>query len=71
MQPSVTSFFHEGSNTISHVVREPDGARCAIIDAVLDYDQAAGRTHTELADKIAAFVRQCVPTPFPGLAIID
>jgi glyoxylase-like metal-dependent hydrolase (beta-lactamase superfamily II) len=58
MQPSVTSFFHEDSNTISHVVREPDGPRCAIIDAVLDYDQAAGRTHTEFADQVAGFVRE-------------
>jgi glyoxylase-like metal-dependent hydrolase (beta-lactamase superfamily II) len=39
-------------------VREPDGRQCAIVDAVLDYDQAAGRTHTEFADNVAAFVRE-------------
>jgi len=58
MKPKVHSFFHEHSNTICHVVREPDGRGCAIIDAVLDYDQAAGRTHTEFADQVAAFVRE-------------
>ena len=58
MRPEVTSFFHEDSNTICHVVREPAGRQCAIIDAVLNYDQAAGRTHTEFADKVAAFVRE-------------
>jgi glyoxylase-like metal-dependent hydrolase (beta-lactamase superfamily II) len=58
MQPKITSFFHQGSNTICHVVREPEGRRCAIIDAALDYDQAAGRTRTELADQIVAFVRE-------------
>ena len=58
MKPEVHSFFHQDSNTICHVVREPEGRRCAIIDAVLDYDQAAGRTHTEFADQVAAFVRE-------------
>jgi glyoxylase-like metal-dependent hydrolase (beta-lactamase superfamily II) len=58
MRPEVTSFFHEDSNTICHVVREPEGRHCAIIDAALDYDQAAGRTRTELADQIVAFVRE-------------
>jgi glyoxylase-like metal-dependent hydrolase (beta-lactamase superfamily II) len=58
MQPKITSFFHQGSNTICHVVREPEWRRCAIIDAALDYDQAAGRTRTELADQIVAFVRE-------------
>jgi glyoxylase-like metal-dependent hydrolase (beta-lactamase superfamily II) len=58
MRPQVTSFFHEESSTVCHIVREPDGQRCAIIDAALDYDQAAGRTHTAFADQLIAFVRQ-------------
>jgi len=58
MKPEVHSFFHQDSNTICHLVREPDGRPCAIIDAVLDYDQAAGRTHTEFADQIVAHVRE-------------
>ena len=60
MRPDVKSFFHQGSNTICHLVREPAGAgrQAAIIDVVLDYDQAAGRTHTEFADQVVAFVRE-------------
>jgi glyoxylase-like metal-dependent hydrolase (beta-lactamase superfamily II) len=58
MRPEVTSFFHEDSNTICHVVREPGGRACAIVDAALDFDQAAGRTKTELADEIVVHVRE-------------
>jgi glyoxylase-like metal-dependent hydrolase (beta-lactamase superfamily II) len=58
MNPEVHSFFHEASNTIAHVVHEPTGRRAAIIDAALDFDQAAGRTKTAFADEIVAFVRE-------------
>jgi glyoxylase-like metal-dependent hydrolase (beta-lactamase superfamily II) len=58
MNPKVQSFFHEESSTICHLVREPEGRSCAIIDAVLDFDEAAGRTTTEFADKVATFVRE-------------
>ena len=58
MKPEVTSFFHEDSNTICHVVREPAGEHCAIIDAVLDFDEAAGRTQTKFADRVAGFIRE-------------
>ncbi|GMG81723.1 MBL fold metallo-hydrolase [Paralimibaculum aggregatum] len=56
MSPEVTAFFDEATNTISYVVREPGGPACAIIDSVLDYDQAAGRTGTTGAERIAAHV---------------
>jgi glyoxylase-like metal-dependent hydrolase (beta-lactamase superfamily II) len=56
LTPEVASFFHEGSNTICHVVREPDGPACAVIDVALDYDAAAGRTHTEFAEQVARHV---------------
>ena len=57
MRPEVMSFFDEPTNTASHVVRDPASRRCAIVDSVLDYDAASGRTATEAADKIIAFVR--------------
>jgi glyoxylase-like metal-dependent hydrolase (beta-lactamase superfamily II) len=56
-RPEVISFFDEPTNTASHVVRDPASRRCAIVDSVLDYDAASGRTSTEAADKIIAFVR--------------
>jgi glyoxylase-like metal-dependent hydrolase (beta-lactamase superfamily II) len=58
IRPEVTSFFHEQSNTIGHLVQAPGSGRCAIIDAALDFDQAAGRTDTTLADRIVAHVRE-------------
>jgi glyoxylase-like metal-dependent hydrolase (beta-lactamase superfamily II) len=53
----VISFFDEPTNTASHVVCDPASWRCAIVDSVLDYDAGAGRTATDAADKIIAFVR--------------
>jgi glyoxylase-like metal-dependent hydrolase (beta-lactamase superfamily II) len=57
MTPNVTAFFDPATFTVSYVVREPDGSNCAIIDSVLDYDPAAGRTDTSSADAIFAFVK--------------
>ena len=56
-RPEVISFFDEPTNTASHVVCDPASWRCAIVDSVLDYDAGAGRTATDAADKIIAFVR--------------
>jgi glyoxylase-like metal-dependent hydrolase (beta-lactamase superfamily II) len=56
MQPEVTGFFHEDTNTVSYVVRDPESTTCAVVDSVLDFDNAAGRTRTEAADRIAAHV---------------
>jgi glyoxylase-like metal-dependent hydrolase (beta-lactamase superfamily II) len=58
IKPEVRSFFHEGSNTVCHVVQAPGAEHCAIIDAALDYDQAAGRTGTTFADGIVSYVRE-------------
>ena len=57
MKPEVKAFFDEATNTISYVVREPQGNTCAIVDSVLDYDPAAGRTDTTSADAIIAWVK--------------
>ncbi|MDI1282688.1 MBL fold metallo-hydrolase [Brevundimonas sp.] len=56
-RPVVTSFFDEATYTISHVVRDPGSSACAIIDSVLDYDAASGRTSTGSADALIAHVR--------------
>ena len=56
--PVVTAFFDDATNTVSYVVQDPHGSACAIIDSVLDFDHAAGRTDTTSADEIVAFVRE-------------
>ncbi|MDR6161568.1 MBL fold metallo-hydrolase [Pseudomonas fluorescens] len=57
MPALIEAFLDPASSTYSYVVYEADGGHCAIVDPVLDYDGAAGRTGTEQADRIIAFVR--------------
>ncbi|WP_439523374.1 MBL fold metallo-hydrolase [Marivita sp.] len=57
MTPKVTGFFDDATNTISYVVQDPQGSACAIVDSVLDFDYASGRTDTRSADAIIAFVK--------------
>ena len=57
MTPEVKAFFDEATNTVSYVVRDPSGSACAIIDSVLDFDYASGRTDTRSADEVIAYVR--------------
>ncbi|MBO9407973.1 MBL fold metallo-hydrolase [Shimia sp. R9_1] len=57
MKPDVTAFFDDATNTVSFVVKDPEGSACAIIDSVLDFDHAAGRTDTKSADAIIAHIK--------------
>jgi glyoxylase-like metal-dependent hydrolase (beta-lactamase superfamily II) len=56
MTPKITAFFDQATNTVSYVVKDPSGSSAAIIDSVLDFDYASGRTDTKSADEIIAFV---------------
>jgi len=58
MQPQVEAFFDPATFTYSYVVTDPTSKRCAIIDSVLDYDPAAGRTSCKSADRLIAYVRE-------------
>ncbi|TNE36880.1 MAG: MBL fold metallo-hydrolase, partial [Alphaproteobacteria bacterium] len=40
------------------VVADPESGKAVIIDSALDYDNASGKTATETADKIIAFVEE-------------
>jgi glyoxylase-like metal-dependent hydrolase (beta-lactamase superfamily II) len=57
MNPNVEAFFDQATCTISYVVYDQPGGRAAIIDPVLDYDPRSGRTKTECADRIIAFLQ--------------
>src|SRR5881394_1433803 len=57
MPALIEAFLDPASSTYSYVVYEADGGQCAIVDPVLDYDAASGRTATTQADRIIAFVR--------------
>ncbi len=55
--PKVTGFFDLPTNTISYVVADPVTGKCAVIDSLLDYNAASGRTSTASADKLIGFVK--------------
>ena len=57
MPALIEAFLDPASSTWSYVIHEGDGSACAIVDPVLDYDAAAGRTGTVQADRISTFVR--------------
>lgn len=56
--PVVEGFFDDASNTISYIVKDPTSKSCALIDSVLDFDMASGRTSFESADKMIAYVEE-------------
>ena len=56
-RPGVKAFFDEPTNTASYVVWDPATRAAAVIDSVLDFDVAAGRTSFRSADEIIAFVK--------------
>ncbi|MFC2967468.1 MBL fold metallo-hydrolase [Acidimangrovimonas pyrenivorans] len=57
MQADVSAFFDEATNTVSYVVKDPTSDACAIVDSVLDFDYASGRTDTRSADAVIAHVK--------------
>ncbi len=55
-KPNVSAFFDEATFTITYVVSDPATGRAAVIDPVLDFDPASGRTSTTSADRVVAHV---------------
>ena len=57
MKPDVKAFFDEATFTVSYVVADPATKSCAVVDSVLDYDPASGRTARHSADAIIKYVQ--------------
>ncbi|GKS89563.1 MBL fold metallo-hydrolase [Acidovorax sp. SUPP2539] len=55
---SLQSFFDPATGTVTHLVWDLATRCAAIIDPVLDFDAAAGRTATRSADAVLACVRE-------------
>ncbi|GBQ89208.1 metallo-beta-lactamase [Gluconacetobacter johannae DSM 13595] len=55
--PVVRTFFDPATFTATHVVHDPATRQAAIIDSVLDYDPASGRTRHDSASAVLAYVR--------------
>lgn len=58
LRPSIAGFFDEATNTVSYVVHDPRTREAAIIDSVLDFEAASGRTSNGPADLVLEYVRQ-------------
>lgn len=56
--PRVISLFDESTFTATHLVFDPDTRHAAIIDSVLDFDPASGRTSHVSADKLVVLVAE-------------
>ncbi len=56
--PLVKAFFDEATFTVCYVVSDPATRHAVIIDSVLDYDAASGRTSTSSADEVIAYVKE-------------
>ncbi|MET1081295.1 MAG: MBL fold metallo-hydrolase [Pseudomonas sp.] len=58
MTAQLEAFYDPATSTVSYLIYPTPGGACAIIDAVLDYDAASGRTATASAERIIQRVRQ-------------
>jgi glyoxylase-like metal-dependent hydrolase (beta-lactamase superfamily II) len=57
MSPNIKAFFDHSTNTITYIVADPNSQKIAIIDSVLGYDAASGRTDTTAADEVISYIR--------------
>lgn len=57
-QPQVHSFFDSATSTITHVIHAGKGSACAVVDSVLDFDAKSGRTRTDSADQVIAYIHE-------------
>ena len=55
-KPDVKAFFDQQSNTISYVVKDPQSKFCAVIDAVMQFDYAAGRLSYDSANEMINYI---------------
>ena len=51
-QAAITPFFHAGSSTWTYLVADPASASALVIDPVLDFNAASGRTGTASAQAV-------------------
>ena len=56
--PLVRCFFEARTSTAQYVVSCPQTKKTAIIDPVLDFDMDGGRTFTESADILLAYIKE-------------
>ena len=55
--PDVTGFYDPDTGSIMYVAADPNTKKAALIDVVLDFDPAHGRTRTDSAQEVLDFVK--------------
>jgi glyoxylase-like metal-dependent hydrolase (beta-lactamase superfamily II) len=58
MNPDVMPFFDAATSTWTYVVADPHTRRAAIVDPVLDFDAASGRTGRASADRLLGVIAE-------------
>ena len=58
MKPVVRHFYDEASGTLTYVVSAGESGKAAIIDPVLGFSVASGRTDTQQADSVIDYLRE-------------
>lgn len=53
-KPEILAFFDEPTFTVTYLVADPATGVAAVIDPVLDYDQAAARIGSESVEAVLA-----------------
>ena len=56
--PIVAGFFEKRTSSVQYIVADPETKKCAIIDAVLDFDPNSGATATQSADELLEHIKQ-------------
>ncbi|MDC8754470.1 MBL fold metallo-hydrolase [Erythrobacter sp. sf7] len=56
LRPEIAAFFDPATFTVTYVAHDPATMEAAIIDSVLDFDPASGRTSTASADAVIDYV---------------
>lgn len=57
-RPVIKAFFDAPTSTVTYVVHDPKTRRAAIIDSVLTYDPASGRTSRAAIDPVLSYVEE-------------
>jgi glyoxylase-like metal-dependent hydrolase (beta-lactamase superfamily II) len=57
-KPQVHGIFHKGTSTVTYVITDPTTMATVILDSVLDYDAASGRTSNQQNDKVVEYCRE-------------
>ena len=57
-RPQVTGVFDAATGSVSYLVADADSDACAVIDSVLDFDAASGRTGTTALERIASLIAE-------------